>query len=74
MLYASTLAATAAAGQGEGMECKTNRVRLPTSELVDRHIHLERASNVRDLGGYATRFGRTVWWGRLYREIGRAHV
>ena len=67
MLYASTLAATAAAGQGEGMECKTNRVRLPTSELVDRHIHLERASNVRDLGGYATRFGRTVRWGRLYR-------
>ena len=49
------------------MECKTNRVRLRTGEVVDRHVHLERASNVRDMGGYATRFGRTVRRGRLYR-------
>lgn len=33
----------------------------------DRHIRLERGSNIRDLGGYSTRFGRSVRWGRLYR-------
>jgi protein-tyrosine phosphatase len=33
-----------------------------------RHIRLERATNFRDLGGYATRFGRPVRWGRVYRS------
>lgn len=34
---------------------------------ADRHIRLERASNVRDMGGYATRCGRAVRRGRVYR-------
>lgn len=32
-----------------------------------RHVQLEGASNVRDLGGYATEDGRTVAWGKVYR-------
>lgn len=34
---------------------------------MHRHIALERASNFRDIGGYATRFGPTVRWERVYR-------
>jgi protein-tyrosine phosphatase len=33
----------------------------------DRLIRLDRASNVRDLGGYATRSGASIRWGKLYR-------
>jgi protein-tyrosine phosphatase len=33
-----------------------------------RHIVLDGAANFRDLGGYATRDGRTVRWGKLYRS------
>lgn len=32
-----------------------------------RHIPLEAAHNVRDLGGYPSRFGGRVRWGRVYR-------
>lgn len=32
-----------------------------------RHVELEGANNVRDLGGYATEDGRTVAWGEVYR-------
>ena len=35
-----------------------------------RHIALEGAYNVRDLGGYPTSHGRTVKWGRLFRGDG----
>ncbi len=36
--------------------------------LVDaRRVPLEGAHNVRDLGGYPSRFGGSVRWGRLYR-------
>jgi protein-tyrosine phosphatase len=33
-----------------------------------RHLPLEGAANFRDLGGYRTRDGRYVRWGRLYRS------
>jgi protein-tyrosine phosphatase len=33
-----------------------------------RHFPLAGADNFRDLGGYATRDGRTVAWGRLFRS------
>lgn len=36
----------------------------------DRHVLLERAFNVRDLGGLATQDGRTVRSGRIYRADG----
>jgi len=36
-------------------------------QVRDRHVRLARGSNVRDLGGYETRFGRPVRWERLYR-------
>lgn len=40
-----------------------------TSEPADqRVVHLEGASNFRDLGGYAGRHGRRLRWGQLYRS------
>jgi protein-tyrosine phosphatase len=33
----------------------------------DRLVHFEQAPNFRDLGGYASRFGGMVRWGRVYR-------
>lgn len=42
------------------------------SSIADqrRHVVLDGAFNFRDLGGYATRSGRPVVWGRLYRADG----
>ena len=40
----------------------------------DRHIPLEGAYNVRDLGGYPSRFGGNVRWGRLLRADGVVHA
>ncbi len=39
----------------------------PATMHPARHIPLEGAHNVRDLGGYESCFGGTVRWGRLYR-------
>lgn len=36
--------------------------------VAERHIALEGEPNFRDLGGYATKDGRVVKWGRLYRS------
>lgn len=37
-------------------------------ETEQRHIALKGALNLRDLGGYATSYGRPVRWKRLYRS------
>ena len=37
-------------------------------DVARRHVVLEGAANFRDLGGYATRDGRHVRWGLLYRS------
>jgi protein-tyrosine phosphatase len=39
-----------------------------------RRLALEGAVNFRDLGGYATRNGRTLHWGRIYRSDSLAEV
>ena len=39
-----------------------------TSRSYPRHIEIEFAGNLRDLGGYQTREGRTVAWRRLFRS------
>lgn len=39
-----------------------------------RHVALEGADNFRDLGGYATRDGRSVKWGMLYRSDDLSHL
>jgi protein-tyrosine phosphatase len=45
----------------------TQRKASETFSDPRRHVPLSGASNVRDLGGYATADGRRVRWGRVYR-------
>ncbi|QKS00380.1 tyrosine-protein phosphatase [Sphingomonas sp. CL5.1] len=40
--------------------------------VAERALPLERGSNFRDLGGYATRDGKHVHWGMIYRTGGQA--
>lgn len=40
----------------------------PPAITAERRLPLRGADNFRDLGGYRTRDGRTVRWGRLYRS------
>jgi protein-tyrosine phosphatase len=42
----------------------------PSTTEQRRHVVLDGAFNFRDLGGYATRSGRTVRWRRLFRADG----
>jgi protein-tyrosine phosphatase len=36
--------------------------------IAERRIHFKGTDNTRDLGGYRTKDGRTVRWGKLYRS------
>jgi protein-tyrosine phosphatase len=47
--------------------CGTSEPELQ-GDALRRHVVLEGAANFRDLGGYATRDGRTLRWGVLYRS------
>src|SRR5580698_7197646 len=40
----------------------------------DRHFNLTGASNFRDLGGYASKNGRTVRWRRIFRSNHLGHL
>src|SRR5258705_9676139 len=44
------------------------------SDSPARHLNLAGASNFRDLGGYATREGRTVRWRQIFRSNHLAHL
>jgi protein-tyrosine phosphatase len=44
------------------------------SDSPARHLNLAGASNFRDLGGYATRDGRTVRWRHIFRSNHLAHL
>lgn len=39
-----------------------------TDVIAERVLPLEQASNFRDVGGYQTKDGRTVKWGKVYRS------
>jgi protein-tyrosine phosphatase len=39
-----------------------------TVTTAERILHLQGSVNLRDIGGYATRDGRTVRWGQVYRS------
>jgi protein-tyrosine phosphatase len=39
-----------------------------TVTVAERVLHLQGSVNLRDIGGYATRDGRTVRWGQVYRS------
>lgn len=43
-------------------------VSAPSYVVVDRSLHLEGASNARDIGGYQTEDGRTVRMGMVFRS------
>lgn len=38
------------------------------ADSVKRHVVLQGAANFRDLGGYKTKNGKTVKWGKIYRS------
>ena len=40
----------------------------PRRVVAERRLPLEQGSNFRDIGGYETRDGRVVRWGRVYRS------
>jgi protein-tyrosine phosphatase len=42
--------------------------RGPVQVVAERRLPLEQASNFRDIGGYVTRDGRTVRWGKAFRS------
>lgn len=44
------------------------------SDSPSRHLNLAGASNFRDLGGYATRDGRTVRWRQIFRSNHLGHL
>ena len=44
------------------------------SDSPARHLNLSGASNFRDLGGYATRDGRTVRWRQIFRSNHLGHL
>ena len=44
------------------------------SDSPTRHLNLSGASNFRDLGGYATRDGRTVRWRQIFRSNHLGHL
>jgi len=44
------------------------------TDLPDRHLNLEGASNFRDLGGYPAGDGRTVRWRQLFRSNHLGHL
>ena len=44
------------------------------SDTPARHLNLAGASNFRDLGGYATRDGRTVRWRQIFRSNHLGHL
>lgn len=59
---ATSASATTATADSAGGTADGARV-----ENRSRHIELEGADNVRDMGGYATEDGRTVVWGEVFR-------
>jgi protein-tyrosine phosphatase len=38
------------------------------ADSTKRHVVLQGAANFRDLGGYKTKSGKTVKWGKIYRS------
>ena len=44
------------------------------SDSPTRHLNLSGASNFRDIGGYATRDGRTVRWRQIFRSNHLGHL
>jgi protein-tyrosine phosphatase len=52
----------------------THTVYRPVGVMHPRHIEIEGAHNVRDIGGYATLDGRTIRWRTLLRADGLHHL
>ena len=67
IVAASTvLAACGPERGGNRSEGTTDRPEA-TADRPRRHIELEGQPNLRDVGGYETRDGRTIKWGQVYR-------
>lgn len=69
----------AAAGNGRAFFELVPWDGTPPAIVAERRLNLEGAVNFRDLGGYRTRDGRQVRWGRLFRsddlaELSRSDV